>query len=337
LLIDAAAEISGQRILCTSPGLAQFAGHIAQSLPDVTVSCIYLDLYRAGLASDYWRDSRPHLQVTCDADLPEGQVDAVAFPFSANGEAELTRDLIQAGHQRLRLGGKMYAATDNRHDTWLGEQLRTVFKKLERRERETGALYVGTNTEPRKKLKSFSCEFAFRDRGRLIRAYSRPGVFSHRHIDPGARHLINAMAITPGAHVLDIGCGAGTVALAAACRADNVQVHAIDSNARAVECTALGATLNGLANISTELNADGNCTGLESYDLAVANPPYYAGFRIAEHFLHTGRKALRPGGMMLVVGKHPQWYEENMPLQFDHVERTECKGYFLFQGVRPRV
>lgn len=335
MLLDAVAEMSGQQILCTSPGLAQFAGRVAHVLSDAAVSCIYLDLYRAGLAGNYWRDAPPNLQIRCAADLPDGEADIVAFPFSANGEAELTRELIQAGHERLQFGGKMYAATDNRHDTWLGDQLRTVFKKLERRERETGVLYVGTSTEPLRKVRNFSCEFAFRDRGRLIRAYSRPGVFSHRHIDPGARHLINSMSVHPGARVLDIGCGAGTVALAAACRSNDIQVHAIDSNARAIECTIRGAALNGLANISTELNADGNCDGLGSYDLALANPPYYAGFRIAEHFLNTGWRALRPSGTMLVVGKHPEWYEENMPLQFDRVERTECKGYFIFRGMRP--
>ena len=87
-------------------------------------------------------------------------------------------------------------------------------------------LYIGTKTKHLKKVKDFSCEFAFRDAGRLIRAYSRPGVFSHRRVDVGARHLMNEMQIEPGARVLDIGCGSGTVALAAAFRADGVQVHA---------------------------------------------------------------------------------------------------------------
>jgi 16S rRNA G1207 methylase RsmC len=97
----------------------------------------------------------------------------------------LTRDNIQAGHERLRPSGKMYAATDNPHDIWLSEQLHKVFRKLERHASTEGVLYVGTKTEPLKKVRNFSCEFAYRDCGRLIRAYSRPGVFSHRHIDPG--------------------------------------------------------------------------------------------------------------------------------------------------------
>jgi 16S rRNA (guanine1207-N2)-methyltransferase len=304
-------------------------------LPAAVVSCIYLDLYRANLAIESCRDRPANLRILCAADFPDHEADMVALPFSAGGEAELTRDLLQAGHQRLRIGGKLYATPDNLQDAWLGQQLRKLFRKLERRPQPSGVLYVGVKSEPLKKLKDFSCQFAFRDRGRLIRAVSRPGVFSHRHIDPGARHLIDAMEIEPGARVLEIGCGAGVVALAAACRADGAIVHAVDSNARAIECTERGAALNELTNLTTELNADGNYKNAGAYDLALANPPYYSGFRIARHFLTAGRAALRVDGQMLVVTKSPGWYEENMPNWFDAIQATERKGYYVFQGVRP--
>lgn len=334
LLIDAVAEMSGQRLVCISPGLAQFAGAAAVALPQAVVSCSYLDQYRANLASDYWRDRPTNLRIECAADLPDGEADIVAFPFSASGEAELTRDFIQAGHERLRLGGKMYVATNNQQDAWLDEQLRKLFRKLERRAMSDGALYVGMKTEPLKKIKDYSCEFAFRDRGRLIRAYSRPGVFSHRHIDPGARQLIEEMELDAGARVLDIGCGAGVVALAAACRGDGVRVHGIDSHARAVQCTQRGAELNGLTNITTELNADGKFLGAGQFDVTLANPPYYSGFRIARHFLTAGHEALCPGGRFLVVTKRADWYEQNMPEMFDDVSAVERKGYYVFRGVR---
>lgn len=335
LLIDAIQEMAGEQVLCMSPGLAQLAGALAQALPQATVRCTYLDQYRASLAADCWQPALPNLQIECACDLAAEAADVVALPFSAGGEAELTRDLIQSGHERLRLGGKLYAATDNRKDTWLHEQLQKVFRKLDRRESAEGVLYVATKTEPLKKLKNFSCEFAFRDRGRLIRAFSRPGVFSHRHIDPGARHLIEQMLVNPGDHVLDIGCGAGTVALAVACRTDDVKVHAVDSNARAVECTQRGAELNELVNVTTELNAGSQYQGSGNYDLALGNPPYYSGYRIAGHFLAAGRQSLRPGGRMLIVTKRAEWYEQNMPDYFDDVTMTQRKGYWVFQGTRP--
>jgi hypothetical protein len=334
LLIDALPEMAGERILCTSPGLAQFAGAAARALPRASVFVTYLDQYRAQLAWETWRSGPNNLQLECAVDLAAGDADVVAFPFSASGEAELTREFIQAGHQRLKLGGKMYAATDRPTDGWLDAQMRTVFRRLERRKFALGVLYVGTKSEPLKRVRDFSCEFAFRDRGRLIRAIRRPAVFSHRHIDTGARRLIDAMEIEPGSRVLDIGCGAGVVALAAAFRAEDVAVHAADSNARAVECTQRGAAMNGLKNLTTELNAGGNYAGSGTYDLALANPPYYSGFRIARHFLTAGREALRAGGKILVVTKRPDWYQENMTEWFDDVSLIQRKGYYLACGVR---
>jgi 16S rRNA (guanine1207-N2)-methyltransferase len=334
LLIDAIPEMSGDRVLCTSPGVAQFAGTAARTWPNAAVSCIYLDLYRANLALEHWQDSSSNLQITCATDFPSDEVDLVAFPFSATGEAELTRELIQAGHQRLRLGGQMYASTDNREDTWLRDQLAKVFSKVERRPSPAGVLYVGTKAEPLKRNRNFACKFAFRDRGRLIRAYSRPGVFSHRSIDAGARQLLNEMEFNAGARVLDIGCGSGVVALAAACRADGVVVHAVDSNCRAIQCAQHGADLNGLTNLSTELNAVGGYVGAGSYDLALANPPYYSSFRIARHFLIAGRHALRVGGKILFVTKRPDWYQQNMHEWFDEVNVIERKSYHIVHGVR---
>ncbi|MGD9636538.1 MAG: methyltransferase [Pirellulales bacterium] len=335
LLLDVVADVEGSHILCTSPGLAQFAEAAAIVNHRAIVTCTYLDLYRAQLAQAHWQKRPANLHIECAADLPAVEADAIALPLSSSGEAELARDLLQSGHERLRIGGKLYATSDNRHDAWLGERMQQLFGRVERREAAGGVLYVATKTEPLKKRKDYSCEFAFRDRGRLIRTVSRPGVFSHRHIDPGARHLIDAMEVEPASRVLDIGCGAGTVALAAACRAERVVVHAVDSNARAVECTERGAALNGFDNLATELNADGDIRGAGTFDLALANPPYYAGFRIAEHFLTVGRRALRPNGSILVVNKHPQWYVEHMPRWFDDVSIVEIKGYYLFQGRRP--
>jgi 16S rRNA (guanine1207-N2)-methyltransferase len=186
-----------------------------------------------------------------------------------------------------------------------------------------------TKQEPLKKVKDFRSEFVFRDGENLIKAVSRPGVFSHRHIDPGARHLLEAAHVRPGMRILDIGCGAGTVSLGVAAREPAAQVVAVDSNARAVECTQIGAELNGLSNIITEMNASGEYSDLGSFDLALANPPYFADFEIAARFVQAAHNSLRVGGQLLLVTKAPNWYEEHLHPQWRDVQIEPSKRYFI--------
>lgn len=336
LLIEVLAELAGGVILCTTAGLAQFATTAATQFPSSSIICWFLDMHHAEQARQHATANdnlSSNLTLHCAADLPELAADVVALPLSANGEAELARDLMQTGHTRLVDGGLLAVSTDNPRDTWLHQELAKLCPRVERRPSPRGVVYLARKAGPLRKLKNFGCEFAFRDGGRLIRAVSRPGVFAHRRIDAGARQVLNFMRIEPGQRVLDIGCGSGVLSLAAAFRATNVQVHAVDSNARAVACTAAGAALNGLTTIGTQLNADGEFAGANTYQLALANPPYYANFRIARHFVVSALRALEAGGRIVVVGKHPEWYAENLPLWYDDVEIFESKGYYLATGL----
>ena len=197
LLIDAIPEVKGSRVICTSAGRAQFAVAYALDNPAATVDCWFLDIFHK-TQSDFRisEDGPPpsNLTLHCQPDLPDQEADLVAFAFKKGGEAELTRDLMQQGHQRLVEGGRMLVSTDNDEDQWIHGELRALFPKVTRRPiRKQGTLYFATKVAPLKKVRNFDCEFAFRDKGRLIYAYSRPGIFSHRHIDPGARALINTM------------------------------------------------------------------------------------------------------------------------------------------------
>ncbi len=63
ILIDAIPQMSADRLLCTSAGLAQFAVEVARTLPHAVVCCTYLDLYRATLRGTIGPNSRP----TCES------------------------------------------------------------------------------------------------------------------------------------------------------------------------------------------------------------------------------------------------------------------------------
>jgi 16S rRNA G1207 methylase RsmC len=210
-----------------------------------------------------------------------------------------------------------------------------LFSKVTVQPHDDSTVYVARKAAELHKVRDFTCEFTYRDRERLIRAVSRPGVFAHRRVDPGARQLLAAAEVAPGMKVLDIGCGAGTVALALAARDSSLSVHAVDSNARAVACTLAGAALNGLDSVTAELNATGDYRNAGEYDLALANPPYYADFRIAELFLDAAHRSLRPGGRVLVVAMHPQWYEEFMLIAWTNIEHWPSKRYHLIAATRP--
>jgi 16S rRNA (guanine1207-N2)-methyltransferase len=344
LLIDELPAIRETRILATSLGRGQFAAAAARQIPGARVTLHELDIYLADEARRFLEQTASvaggagegAARVVCSADFPEEQFDLAALPVDFRGDAELTRDRLQAAHTRLAIGGRLLSATGNPEDQWLHDELRKMFAKVTRRPSETGVLYLATKVAPLKKLKHYDAEFAFRDRGQLIRAISRPGVFNHRGLDAGARALVNTMQIAEGARVLDLGCGSGVVAFAAALRANGVTVVAVDSHARAIDCTLRGAALNGLTNVRTILNAEGETGEPGTFDLVVGNPPYYSDYRIAEIFLQGARKALRPGGTLLIVTKAVTWYEERLPELFDQVRRNIHKAYSVLEARQRR-
>jgi 16S rRNA (guanine1207-N2)-methyltransferase len=310
--LAAALDSPGERILCTTLGRAQAAMALAAQRSEARVVCWFLDQHQQRLAASA-SEPRPNLLLELSADAPPDQFDLAVIPLSRRGEAELARDLLQSACQRLELGGTLVTAVDNPADRWLRAQLGASFDKTRMASHDDATVYVARKTEEPRKWKTYRCEFAFRDHGRLLRVVSRPGVFSHRHVDPGARRLLAAAEPPTGARILDIGCGSGVVGLALAARDPHCQVHAVDSHARAVQCAREGAELNGLRNLTVELNATGEYGKPSIYDLALANPPYYGDFKIAERFVDAAHRSLKPrDGRVLIVTKWPLWYQECM-------------------------
>jgi 16S rRNA G1207 methylase RsmC len=337
--IAVASGLPGDRIVCTTAGRGQAARMLAAERPAARVVTWFLDLFRHDLAVASWATVPDGLSAACVPDMPAGPYDLAVVPLAKDGEAELSRDLLQSAIQHLSIGGRLVTAIDNPRDTWLHEQLAASGETVRVRPADANhpetTCYIVEKTHQPVRIRDFSCEFVFRDRDRLLKAVSRPGVFAHRRIDPGARHLLNAVDVAPDTRVVDIGSGSGCVAIGIAARDPSVQVQAIDSSARAVECTVRGAALNDLGNVSVALEAHGEVPDPGSYDLALANPPYYADFRIAELFVDAAWRALAPGGTLLVVTKQPAWYLERLPAAWRDVAQEFVKNYHLIEAVRP--
>jgi 16S rRNA (guanine1207-N2)-methyltransferase len=142
---------------------------------------------------------------------------------------------------------------------------------------------------------------------------------------------MESMQLMPGQRVLDIGCGSGAVALAAALRGEGITAHGIDSNPRAVEAVQWAAVRNETQAVTASLDCDGSSLEPGSFDLALGNPPYYSNFRLAEIFIEIACRALKPSGELLLVTKMPDWYERNLSRWFQHFEPSLARAFHVFR------
>ncbi len=109
---------------------------------------------------------------------------------------------------------------------------------------------------------------------------------------PGATtvRLARALRVDSGESVLDVGCGAGTLALVAAARGAS-EVVGVDLLERAVSWSRFNARLNGLE--ATFLSGDLTApVAGRSFDVVVSQPPFVIqpGGQPTTTYLHGGRK-----------------------------------------------
>lgn len=335
--------------IVVSSGRAQVADRLVEDAGLERVVAWYHDKFAATLAQ---QSVTAAVSVACQPDLPgfdpagdskcgepadstSANCDIVVVATSKSDEAEMTRDIMQQATHILPEGGRLVVSVDNPRDTWVHDQMRAMYRKVTRLPSKFGCIYVSRKTQPLKKLKDFWCQFPMRDEnGRDLQIVTRPGVFSHRRLDPGARQLMRAAEIGEQDLVVDYGCGAGVLSATVATQTNNT-VYAIDSSTRAIQCTQKTAAANGLENIKAIVNADGEL-GLDgTVDLVLANPPYYGNDRISQHFVDSSIKALRSGGALLVVTKKPSWYREYFAGLMDDILTFDSGKYWVACGRKP--
>lgn len=332
-LIEAALERPGARVWATTAGRAQMAIAIARERFDAQITCLVLDAFQADriAANGTLPDS---LNVLCAPDWPEGTCDLALFPLEPTGSKELARDLMQSAFQQLEVGGELLIALPRKAEAWGREQLKAFSKKIRVHRFRNSMVVAITKDSELKRVRDFRCELAFRDAGNLVKMVTRPGVFAHRKLDLGARQLLNVCQLPEGGRALDLGCGAGPVALGLAMRDPTAHIVALDSNARAVDCTRSNAALNSLTNIEVCLYHDDQYRHALPFDLVTANPPYFSNYRIAEIFCENAARNLRSGGQAFFVTKQIQWYQENFGRWFSETEVVQRSRYHVLIGTK---
>ena len=324
------------------------ASDLSKELLAGDVTCHTLDIYHRHAIEKVW-----HAKAVCTPHLPEGPWDVVKFktgPKLMSGELSL--DLLQEIHRLLTkedhtAEAKGDATFLSREKDW---RHRFVLDFVGR-ERDRNDLLDKIMDDP-KRVRDFSSKwFASVPGGPKLEFTSFPGCFCHRRLDEGGLALAEvvtrdlAAAATRGEcregeeelRLLDMGCGCGLVGFLVATSPRNprpVSPVLVDSHSRAVEAAELNAKAFGveaeviLADNGTPARMDG------TFDLFVGNPPYYSDYRIADVFLETAARTLKPGGVCYTVCKNAAGLEPVQLRYFPKVEVIKRRNYAVLKSVK---
>lgn len=265
--------------------------------------------------------------------------------------AELVLDQLQDIHANLADGGTLYAAFEGDPDDAL-KTMRLVWKSVNVLKRAKHAvLFKAVKHGPPVKTREFAATWeASVPGGKPLAFTTYPGCFCHRRPDAGglalaevsAREVECRTSNVPTLNILDMGCGCGLVGLLVAdairrqSSSSNLQssITLIDSHARAIAAARANAARAGIE-AEFILADDGLPRGrVGEYDLFVGNPPYYSDYRIAEVFLETAYRALKPEGVCLTVVKTATGLLALQEKYFRKAEIIKRRGYCVLRSVR---
>ena len=165
------------------------------------------------------------------------------------------------------------------------------------------------------------------------------GVFSYGNVDQGTQVLLDSVDVPAPGLALDIGCGAGTLALALASHGQVTKVFAVDTNTRALELTRINAEANGVLNIVACAPADVPTDVI--FKTIWSNPPIRIGKNALHELLLTWLPRLaQDGTAWLVVQKNlgadslQRWLSEQ---SFEVLRVASRKGFRVFRVSHART
>lgn len=156
------------------------------------------------------------------------------------------------------------------------------------------------------------------------------GLFSPRGADAGTLSMVSTVELESGQKLLDLGCGAGLVGIAAAKVLGEENVWMTDVDPAAVRCAAENAKRNGVENVHLCCGDALDAVDASGFDWILSNPPYHADFSVAKKFIEKGFNRLKLGGKLVMVVKRELWYRNKLTAIFGGVRMQEIGGYFVF-------
>jgi 16S rRNA G1207 methylase RsmC len=269
-------------------------------------------------------------------DLP-AKFNTVLLPISTHGERELKLDLLEQAFHVLAPKGLLISLSEYEADQLLPKQHKKIFGKCsEMPSTRAGSVFWSVRDGDRPRRRHEQKYHAKIGNGPPHEFVSRPGVFSYGEMDEGSRALLECAEIGEGDHVLDLGCGGGSVGVLAADRCGPTgHVTFLDSNVRAISLAKMNAEANGMTNFRT-MSTEG-MEGLEpgSFDVILANPPYYANSWIAQMFVQNSKTLLKPNGRFYLVTKMVNHVAPTMVEVFGDIVAMERRGYTILEGGVP--
>ena len=170
-----------------------------------------------------------------------------------------------------------------------------------------------------------------------VRIEAAPGLFSPQAADRGTLAMAALVELRPGQRLLDLGCGAGLVGIAAAKVLGEEAVVLTDVDPAAVRCARENAVRNGVPGVQIVQGDALDAVDATGFDWILSNPPYHADFSVPKRFIEKGFNRLKLGGSLVMVVKRLPWYRNKLTAVFGGVRVCESDGYYVLTAQRRTI
>lgn len=328
-----------QEPICIALGPPWPVAQLVERIGRQDIVCAQMDLHQAARLRDCLQELGVQAQVETVADLWDlpPRFATVLFPAAAHSERELKLDIVEQAYHILKPGGLFIALSEYERDQLFARWLKKVYGRYGETPAspEGTAIFATKNDEHRPRRRHETTFHARLGDGPSVHIVSRPGTFSYGRFDAGSRAMLEIADIRPGDRILDLGCGNGAVGCLAGLRAGPTgSVTFIDSNLRSIALARHNAEHNAAPH--PRFVAADRLQGLEpaSFDVILANPPYYALTEITRLFIRGARPLLAPGGRYYLVTKMPTAVVPMIFQTFGDCTVHENRGYSVITATR---